>query len=283
MKIAITGAGGLIATHLSRHFAHNHEVLALKHRDLDITNRHEVGRRILDERPALVINCATIDVDDCERDPKLAQAIHVEGPRALAQATNQIGAEFIHFSTNYVFDGREVGRAPYTIADEPHPINVYGKAKIAGERAVREACPRSYITRTSWVYGPGKENFLSNAHRNLRSGRRIRAVADVWACTTYVADLVARIAEILARGHYGTYHVVNQGICSNYEFVLEAGRLVGLDAARIEQLIEPITETEAKRLAPRPRYTPMSCLLSEKIGLRLMRNWRSALADCLKT
>jgi len=283
MKIAVTGAGGLIGSHLVEHFAPAHEVLALKHADLDITDGEAVGRCVLDLRPALVINCATVEVDECEGDSKLARAVHVEGPQALAQAASRVGAGFIHFSTNYVFDGREIGRAPYAIEDEPYPINVYGKAKLAGERAVRQACSRSAIIRTSWVYGAGKKSFLSTAHRDLLAGKRIRAVSDVWASTTYVADLVARIVEILAAGRYGTYHVVNEGVCSYYEFALEAARLAGLTDDRVKELIGVIQEVEAKRLAPRPRYTPMRCLLSEEIGLSPMREWRSALADYVRT
>lgn len=278
MKIIITGAGGLVGSHLAQHLARDHEVQALKHRDLDITDWPAVRRSILVARPVLVINCVTVEVDDCERDPKLARRVHVEGPRGLAEVANRVGAEFIHFSTNYVFDGEEIGRAAYTVKDEPRPINVYGEAKVAGEVAVRETCSRAYIIRTSWVYGPGKQSFLSNAHRDLRDGKRSWAVSDVWACTTYVSDLVARITEILAGGRHGTYHVVNDGICSNYEFALEAGRLVGLTKARLEDLIEAVKEAEAKRLAPRPRYTPMRCLLSEEIGLSPLRDWRSALA-----
>ncbi len=281
MKIAITGAGGLIGSHLAQSFNPKHEVLALKHSDLDITDAEAVTSYLLNKRPALIINCATIEVDDCERNPELAQVIHVEGPHSLAHAASRIGAEFIHFSTNYVFDGREEDRSPYTVRDEPNPINVYGKVKLAGESAVREASPRTFIIRTSWVYGSGKKAFLSTVHRELLAGRPIRAVADNWANTTYVMDLVVRIEEILARERYGTYHVVNEGICSYSEFALEAGRLLGLTEARLKQLVELIDEAETKRPARRPRYTPMRCLLSEEMGLVPMRNWCFALGDYL--
>lgn len=280
MKIVITGAGGLIGSHLVQSLKRQHEVLLLKHSDLDITNSQAVTSYLLNMRPALIINCATIEVDDCERNPELAEAIHGEGPHSLAQAASRIGAD-IHFSTNYVFDGREEGRSPYTVRDEPHPINVYGKVKLAGESGVRETSPRTFIIRTSWVYGSGKKAFLSTVQRELLAGRPVRAVADNWANTTYVMDLVARIEEILARERYGTYHVVNEGICSYAEFALEAGRLLGLTEARRKQLVELIDEAETKRPAPRPCYTPMHCLLSEEMGLVPMRNWRSALGDYL--
>jgi dTDP-4-dehydrorhamnose reductase len=279
MKITITGAGGLVGNHLARHLAAGHEVLALTHRDLDITDREAISRFCLSERPDVMINCAVIGVDESECDPSLAEAINVMGPQALAEATNEIGAEFIHFSSNYVFDGEPHGRAPYTIDDEPRPINIYGSTKLAGERAVRVASPRSFIIRSSWIYGSGKENFLSAAHRHLLAGERIRAIADVWASSTYVIDLAARVSEILEHGQYGIYHVVNSDICSYYDFAVEAALLTGLGDADMTRLIEKVSEAGAQRIAPRPRYTPMRCLLSERLGLAPMRDWRAALAD----
>jgi dTDP-4-dehydrorhamnose reductase len=279
MKIAITGAGGLLGSHLARHLTAGHEVLALSHRDLDITDRGAVRRLCLGERPDLMINCAVIGVDECERDPAMAEAVNVAGPQALAMATAEIGAEFLHFSTNYVFDGGGHGRAPYTADDEPRPINTYGRAKLVGERAVSAASPRSFIVRSSWIYGAGKENFFSAAHRRMLSGERIRAIADMWASTTYAADLAARVSEILARRHYGVYHVVNAGVCSYYDFAVEAARAAGLSGAEAARLIEKISKADAGLHAPRPSYTPMRCLLSERLGLAPMRDWREALDD----
>ncbi|MCI0387980.1 MAG: dTDP-4-dehydrorhamnose reductase [Acidobacteria bacterium] len=279
MKIAITGAGGLLGSHLARDLTAEHEVLALTHRDLDITDRAAVTRYCLSERPEVMINCAVIGVDECERNPALADAINVAGPQALAENTAAIGAEFLHFSTNYVYDGEPVGRAPYTIDDETRPINVYGSTKLAGERAVLAASPRSFIIRSSWIYGSGKENFLSTAHRRLLAGERIRAIADVWASTTYVTDLVVRVSEILQHHHYGIYQIVNAGVSSYYDFATEAARLIGLNGAEAARLIERVSEDDAQRVAPRPRYTPMRCLLSEKLGLASMRDWREALRD----
>src|SRR5437764_14071570 len=121
MKIAITGAGGLVGSHLARYLAEAHEVLALKHRDLDITDTAAVKRWVKREQPAVIINCAVLNVDDCERNPELAEAVNVSGPRALAEAADEIAAEMIHFSTNYVFDGERAG-PPYTIEDETRPV-----------------------------------------------------------------------------------------------------------------------------------------------------------------
>lgn len=281
MKLAITGAGGLVGQHLARYFAQACEVRALSHQDLDITDGAAVGAWCERERPDLIVNCAVLDVDRCEREPQLAEAVNVLGPRHLAKAALAAGAEIVHFSTNYVFDGRAHARV-YTQADEASPINVYGQTKLAGEQAVRAANPQSYVVRTSWVFGVGKQNFLSTVQRQLRAGQRVRAIADVWASATYVVDLVARVAEVLRHKRYGVYQLVNAGVPSYYDFAVEAARLVGLNDEAATRLIERVSEDEASRLAERPRYTPMRCVLSEELGLTPLRDWRAALADYLK-
>lgn len=283
MKILVTGAAGLVGSHVSQRLARDHDVLALKHGDLDITDRDAVSHCVSDVKPSLIVNCAVIQVDESEQNPAKAQAVNVEGPRFLAEAANILGAEVIHFGTQYTFDGEPLGRPPYTIEDEPRPVNTYGKTKIAGEEGVRQACARSYIIRTSWVYGSGKNSFLCTVHDDLRAGKRVRAIVDIWSCTTYVEDLIDRILQILDNGRYGTYHIVNAGVCSYYEFALEAGRLVGLSRDQVDLLIETVKEAEMQRSAGRPRYTPMGCLLSEKLGLPPMRDWRTALADYIRS
>jgi len=278
VTIAITGAGGLVGRHLAARFGAKREVLSLGHADLDITDRGAVLAWAETERPQLIVNCAVMGVDECESDESAARALNVDGPRALAEAAARLDAEFVHFSSNYVFGGEEEGREPYTFKDEARPVNVYGRTKLEGERAVLRAAPRSYVVRTSWVYGVGKESFLGSAHARLRAGKTVRAITDTWASTTYVADLARRVEEILERHVYGTYHVVNRGVCSYHDFALEAARLAGLRIEDAARLIETATEAEMNRAAARPRYTPMRCVLSEELGLAPLRDWREALA-----
>ena len=280
MKILITGAASLVGSHLARTLtsAREHEVLALQRADLDITDRAAVEHCAARTGPDVIFNCAVLQVDASEQNPAKARAVNVEGPRLLAAAANEVGAEIVQFGTQYAFAGEAVGRAPYTIEDEPRPVNVYGSSKVAGEQAVREACARSYIVRTSWVYGSGKNSFLCTVADDLKAGRKVRAIDDIWSSTTYVEDLIARTLEILRMRRYGTYHVVNAGTCTYYEFALEAGRLAGLTREQIDPLIEITHERDMKRVAARPRYTPLRCLLSEELGLAPMRDWRAALA-----
>lgn len=282
MKLAITGAGGLVGQHLARYFAGGCEVRALLHQDLDITDGAAVNAWCERERPDLIINCAVLDVDRCEREPQLAEAVNVSGPRHLAEAAQAAGAEVMHFSTNYVFDGRAHGHV-YTQAEEAKPINIYGQTKLAGEQAVRAANPRGYVVRTSWVFGVGKRNFLSTVHRQLLAGQKVQAIADVWASATCVVDLVARVNEVLKHKRYGLYQLVNAGVLTYHDFAGEAARLVGLNDEAAARLIERVSENEANRLAERPRYTPMRCVLSEELGLTPLRDWRVALADYVRT
>lgn len=256
MRVAVTGAGGLVG----RAIAAKYQAIALNHADLDITDREAVRRKMAQLRPDLILNCAVVGVDACEDDPKLAKAVNIDGPRNLAEAAPAI----VHFSSNYVFDGAE--EKLYAIDDDAKPVNAYGRTKLAGERAVAEACPSAFIIRSSWIFGPGKESFISTVHRKLRAGQSVRAVSDIWASTTFIDDLVLRVVEIVERRAFGVHHVVNAGVCSNETFAREAARIVGA----AQNLVESAS-TRATHRAPRPRYTPLR-------ATQPLRDWREALA-----
>ncbi|HEX4934748.1 MAG TPA: SDR family oxidoreductase [Gemmatimonadaceae bacterium] len=246
MNIVVTGASGLIGSTLVRRTG----ATGLTHRDLDITDPAAVRAVMHTLRPELVINCAVIGVDECESDPALAEAVNVTGPVNLARHAPAI----IHFSTNYVLD----------------PVNVYAKTKLAGEEAVIAANAQALVIRTSWVFGRGKESFLSTAAAKLARGERVRAITDTFASTTWVEDLVTRVMAM--RGRTGVHAVVNEGMLSYEDFALEVARLVGADPS----LIDRITEAGMKRLAPRPRSTPMR-------SDPPMRPWQEALREYVRS
>ena len=248
MRALITGGGGLVATALARRIP---AAVTLTHAQLDITNRPAIFAAVRELRPDLIINCAVVGVDACEADPRLAEAINVDGPALLAEAAGAL----VHFSSNYVLD----------------PVNVYGRTKLRGEAAVAERCPRALIIRTSWVFGPGKESFVGSVHRRLLRGEKVLAAADVFASTTYVEHLTGRLMELLHEQRYGIVNVANAGVCSYLMIAREAARIAAADRS----LIVPVREDDLGR-APRPRYTP---LVTEPP----LPDWRAALVQYIQS
>ncbi|MBI3950031.1 MAG: dTDP-4-dehydrorhamnose reductase [Acidobacteria bacterium] len=273
-RFLITGAGGLLGRHAVGWFSRYHDVVAARREDLGITHPDAVNRWVNRISPDVIMNCAALsNVDACERQPDDAFAVNAEGPRYLAQAAEQIGAQLIHFSTDYVFDGDKT--TPYTIEDEPWPISIYGHSKLAGERAIRETLARHYIIRVARLFGRGGRNFASAILDIARRDGRLLAIVDEIGSPTYVVDLAERVNAIVQSGQHGTYHLTNQGVCSWAEFAtaaLQIGQLHGV-------IIEQVQSADLGRPARRPRYTAMRCLLSERLGLEPLRPWTAAFAE----
>ncbi|HEX8185962.1 MAG TPA: dTDP-4-dehydrorhamnose reductase, partial [Blastocatellia bacterium] len=271
----ITGAAGLLGRNMTGRLSRSGwRVAALTHSELDITREDDVLRSVERLRPDFVINCvATADVDRCEREPDWAFAVNENGPRLLARACRESGAEIIHVSTDYVFDGSKPGF--YTQEDEPRPVSVYGKSKLAGEFAVRETAEKFYIIRTSWLFGAGGKNFGSRVIEYARNGLPLKGVMDQTSIPTYAPDAAARIEEIMARGAHGLYHVTSTGAATWHEFAQVALEIAGLGDVEII----PVKRAELNQLAPRPRNTAMRCLVSEKLGLAPLRHWRATISE----
>ena len=277
-RALVTGAGGLLGRHIIEQLrGSGWQTIALAHSDLDITRPTDVSRAIEQEAPSVVVNCAvTGDVDACEREQAWAYAVNEKGPRLLAAACRRFGAKIVHVSTDYVFDGEKAGF--YTQGDEPRPLNVYGKSKLAGELAVQEENPDHFIIRTSWIFGTGGRNFGSRVIEHASSGRPLKGVTDQTSITTYAPDLAARIEEIINLGVAGLYHVTSTGATSWYDFARAALDRAGL--ARVE--VKPIRRADLNQSAPRPRNTAMRCLLSERLGLKPLPDWRDRLPEFVR-
>ncbi len=270
-KILITGANGLFGRYAAQWFSRDYDVIAAPRQALDITDLKAVNQWIKQYQPDVVMNCAAMsNVDGCEKYPDEAFAANADGPRQLAQAAEHVGADLVHISTDYVFDGNKT--TPYTINDEPHPINIYGESKLAGERFVGETLSRHYIIRVARLFGQGGRNFASAALEIARRDRRLFAIVDEIGSPTYVIDLAERIAVIIRSGQYGTYHVTNQGACSWAEFAIYALQVSGLKDVRLEK----VKSADLGRRARRPHYTAMRCLRSEQLGLDPLRPWETA-------
>jgi dTDP-4-dehydrorhamnose reductase len=271
----ITGAGGLLGRQMQELLTRaGWRVVALTHQQLDITRDQDVRVAVARARARSVINCvATADVDRCEREPDWAFSVNAEGPRLLARACRESGAELVHVSTDYVFDGSK--RGFYTQQDEPNPISVYGKSKLAGEQAVRQELEQSYIIRTSWIFGVGGKNFGSRVIEYARAGAELKGVSDQTSIPTYAPDLAMRIVEILRAGAHDLYQVTSTGATTWYDFALLALKLAGLGDTKIQA----VKRASLNQLAPRPQNSAMRCLVSESLGLKPLRHWREALED----
>ena len=274
MRVLITGAKGLVGNTLTEHCAAaGDEVLAHDHAALDITSASDVERCIRDARPAAVINCAAwTDVDGCETNLEKAYAVNAIGPENLARASRAVEAAFITISTDYVFDGTK--GAPYTQQDVPHPISVYGKAKLDGERRAVAAYSGTTVVRTGFIFGSGGKNFLSRVVDLVRAGQSVFAISDATGTPTYAPDLAKRLRELATFKATGIFHVVNAGDGATYEqFSRTALKIAQLDDA----ILKVVSTASLKRPAPRPLDSRLKCLLSKQVGLAELPTWEDGL------
>jgi len=274
LKVLITGAKGLVGNALQEHCAASgDEVLAYDHLALDITSAAAVVQCIRGARPDVVINCAAwTDVDGCETDPEKAYAVNALGPENLARASRDVEAGFLTISTDYVFDGTK--GAPYTQNDTPHPISIYGEAKLDGERRAQAEYARTLIVRTGFIFGVGGKNFLSRVVELARRGQSVFAISDATGTPTYARDLASRLRELAVLNAAGIFHVVNAGNGATYEqFSRAALELAGLDAA----ILKVVSTASLKRPAPRPADSRLKCLFSKELGLADLPTWEEGL------
>jgi dTDP-4-dehydrorhamnose reductase len=254
------------------------DVLALTSSEWDITDAPAAERFI--EPDDVVINCAAYTkVDAAESDEERAHAVNAVGPANIAHACARAGAEFIHISTDYVFDGAK-GR-PYEIDDEAGPQGVYGRTKLAGEFALLAAMPDAHIVRTAWIYvGGDGSDFVATMRRLAAGDQTVDVVADQIGSPTYAADLVGALLEV-AEGNIREplLHAANAGEASRYEQAQAVFEAVGADPARVR----PVGSDHHPRPAPRPPYSALSPRLSAQAGLTPLRPWREALAAALAT
>jgi dTDP-4-dehydrorhamnose reductase len=274
MRIAITGASGQLGQALQTTLAAEHELIPLGHADIELGHPDCVERLAATGADLVIHPAAYTDVDGCARDPERAYRVNGLGAQYVALACRRLGAALLYVSTNEVFDG--AATAPYFEYDRPAPINAYARSKWAGEQAVREALDRFYIVRVAWLFG-GARNFVRTVLRLANERDSITMVADEVGSPTYALDAAAAIARLVQLPFYGTYHLVNEGVCSRYEFAAEVLRLSGRD--RVE--LRPIGLADFKRDSVVPPYTPLRNVAAAALGIRL-RPWQAALADYLQ-
>jgi len=289
LRILVTGAAGRLGKEIVRVFSAAHEVYGFDIAPdavaemLDILDERAVASCVAGVRPDLAVHAAAYtDVDGCESDPDTAFRVNAIGTWNIAAACAKADVPVAYVSTDFVFDGEK--DEPYIEFDEPNPISVYGYSKLAGEKVMRDICPKHFIIRTAWLYADGGKSFPAAILEAAFAGKPLKVVTDQVGSPTYDPDLAEGIYKLVMSSDdtvssmFGTYHLTNQGRCSRYELAKKAVKLAGLNVV-IEQTISGDYNAPGKKIARRPRNSVLRNYALELRGMELMRPWEDALAE----
>ncbi len=286
MRILLLGGSGQVGWEAQRAFACLGELVTLDYPQVDFAHPESLPGLVRSVAPGVIINAvAYTAVDRAESEPETARLVNGVAPGVLAEAACRARAFFLHFSTDYVFDGRK--NAPYVEEDTPNPLNQYGRSKLEGEQAVA-AAGGSWITlRTSWVYSNRRESFVAKVLEWSRKNAVLRVVDDQVAGPTWARMLAEAAAMLLARagadpfsalqGVSGVYHLAGAGWCSRKEWAEEILKLDPDPSSRLAHEVLPAKSAEFPSPAERPLFSALDCTKFERtFGLRLPP-WRDAL------
>lgn len=276
-KVAVFGGAGQLGTELCAEFsARGYRVEGLGRAASDITDAASVERTVAAFGPEIVLNAAAYNqVDVAEKEPAAAFQVNALAVRNLAVACRQSGAQLVHFSTDYVFDGF-AGRA-YREEDEPHPLGAYAVSKLAGEMYARAYLDRPLIVRTCGVFGPAgletaRGNFVEAMLRLAANGQTVRVVEDHVASPTFAPALASRAADLVERGAHGIYHLGGGYPISWYDWAAKI-----FAAAGLKPPLQPTNEREFRTAARRPKYSALSNAKAETLGIAPMPSLEEAI------
>jgi dTDP-4-dehydrorhamnose reductase len=280
-RILVLGASGQLATHLRELLP---EASYWGRAVFDLSKGNNLVERIRSYDPDFIVNAAGYTaVDQAESEPDAAWRLNAETPAMAARAAALLHVPFVHVSTDYVFDGAKNGA--YAVHDTPHPINVYGKSKLAGELAVQMFAPRSWILRTSWVFSEFGSNFVKTILRLAKTRAELRVVSDQTGCPTYAGDLAKLIEQMIRHPDasqalpFGTYHAVGGPATTWCEFatnVIEHARRQGLLSSAPHVLAVKAAEYPTKALRPLNSLLAPSPTLQSAFSVHI--DWTRALS-----
>jgi dTDP-4-dehydrorhamnose reductase len=253
MKYLITGRNGQLArSFIKRLEGRSLDCVAPHESELDITDGKNVADAVGACKPGVIINCAAYNlVDKAEVAPAAAFAVNAAGPGNLAQAAARHKAFLVHFGSDYVFDGSKENGL-YTENDAPNPLNEYGKSKLAGEQRVLDGTDQCLVLRLSWVFGPGKQNFIYKLTQWAAGNEFLKIACDEFSVPTSTDTVVDVTLKALDQGLTGRYHLTNSGFCSRYEWA----RLV-FNSLGITKFIRPVSMDAFNLPAKRPKFSAM--------------------------
>jgi len=292
MKILLFGKNGQLGWELHRSLQGLGQVLAYDYPEVDFCVPSTFRQVIENNRPQIVINAAAYtDVDKAESEEAKARLINADAPGILAEISRKLEAAFIHYSTDYVFDGEK--SAPYTEEDAPHPLNVYGQTKLEGEGAVLQAGGTSLIFRTAWVYSMRRESFVSKVLSWAHSQREMRIVEDQVSNPTWARALAEITAQLLAKAgpaphpwlaeRRGLYHLAGWGFASRLEWAKAIFRNDPNQARQVVQRVLPARSAEFPTSAARPLFSALDCGKFERTFALRLPDWELALRLAMET
>ncbi len=267
MKFLITGAEGQLGKEFLKEAKKKKlNCLALTREELDITDFEKVQKVVEGARPDFLINCAAYnDVDRAEEDWKTAFLVNGIGPKNLAIAAQENNCVLVHYSTDYVFDGKK--NSPYTIVDKPAPINKYGQSKLLGENFVKDFAGKYFLIRLSAVFGNNpKASFPLKILSWAKEKKELKIVDDQVFSPTFTGDVVKGTFDLIKSGEYGLYHMTNSGYCSRYEWAKYILEKIGWQGKILRAKSE-----DFQSAAERPKFSVL-----DNFPLKEMEGWREA-------
>ena len=280
-KILILGGRGRLAASLANRWSPHHEVIAWGRAEADVSDIPKLRAQLASaEFDVLVNGSGATNVDGCETARDEARTVNALAPQAMAEAATARGARFIHFSTDYVFDGKQ--EAPYREEDPANPGGWYGQTKLDGENLVLADSPRHLVVRVSWVFGPAKPSFVDMIIQRALENDSVQAVGDKFSAPTYAPDVAGWLEPfITTEAPGGLYHACNSGSCSwreygekALEFAAEAG--LPLRTTKVEGI--PLSSMK-QFIAPRPVFSILSTAKLAAVTGSAPRHWHDALRD----
>lgn len=272
IKVLVTGASGQLGYDVVKRLKElGIPVLSTDRSTLDVTDKVQVQTYLGAQHPDVVIHCAAYTaVDKAEDERQICYAVNVEGTRNIAETVREIGAAIVYISTDYVFDGS--GKEPHSEDQSTSPLNYYGYTKNLGEEIVRETVEKHFIIRTSWLFGLNGPNFIKKMQYLAETKDELSVVCDQVGSPTYTKDLAVLICDMIQTRHYGTYHGVNEGYCSWYEFAEKIFSKSGLSIS-----VNPVLTSQYFTKAKRPLNSRLSREKLDKVGLKRLPHWENAL------
>jgi dTDP-4-dehydrorhamnose reductase len=272
-KILITGGNGQLAQAFKALFMKSGlNAVALTRADCDITDRDQFASVVENLRPGIIINCAAYNlVDDAESQPEAAFQINRNGVGNLTDICRDRKIFLVHFSTDYVFDGKK--GSPYVEEDVPAPLSIYGQSKLEGERLIVDSGADHLIFRVSWLFGSGPQNFLFKLRNWLNDRNLIQVSTDEISVPTYAVDVAEYVLGSLRRGLSGLYHLPNTGSCSRYDLAQYF-----CSEMKIARTIQPVEQKIFALPARRPLFSAMSnAKLSKELAVSIP-TWQDAVS-----